>query len=74
MGNFLQIAFNLAYSAKLATEMSPIVMQIVEEFSQMLPRLLNGALSFFKFTESLEPFLNERTLNLKSLVALEEEN
>jgi len=74
MGNFLQIAFNLACSAKLAMEMALIVMQIVEEFSQMSPRLLNGALSFFKFTESLEPFLNEKILNLKSLLVLEEEN
>jgi len=74
MANFVQIAFNLACSAKLVAEMTPIVMQMVKEFSQMSPRLLNGAFSFFKFTKSLEPFLNERMDNLKSLSALEEEN
>jgi len=65
MANFVQIAFNLACSAKLVAEMTPIVMQMVEEFSQMSPRLLNGAFSFFKFIESLEPFLDEGILNLK---------
>jgi len=70
----MQTAFSPAYSAKLIAEMISRVMQMAEGFSQMLPRLLNGAFFFFKFTKSFESFFNERTLNLKSSVALEERN
>jgi len=74
MANFVQTAFNLACFAKLVVEITLIVVQMAKEFSHMSPRLLNGAFSFFKFTKSLKPFLNEKMDNLKSLVALEEEN
>jgi len=74
MANFVQTAFNLVCFAKLVVEMILRVMQMAEGFSQMLPRLLNGAFSFFKFTKSFKSFFNEKTLNLKSLVAMEEKN
>ena len=74
MANFVRTAFNLACSAQVVAEMTPMVNQMAEEFSQMSPKLLDGALSFYKFTESLEPFLDERVDQLKTLLALEEEN
>jgi len=72
MVNFVQIAFNLACSSKFVVEMILRVMQMVEEFSQMSPRLLNGAFSFFKIIESLRSFLNEKMDNLKFLLVLKE--
>jgi hypothetical protein len=57
----------------MVAEITPWVREMVEEFSKMGLELFTGALAFCNFTEKVAPILQGGVMNLKSLMALEED-
>lgn len=66
--------FTLTCVAKVVAKMTPLVFEVENELGKLTPKLLNGALSFMKFSESMGSLLDEKFKYIKQLMLLEKEN
>jgi len=66
--------YTLSYLARYATEFFSKVMELVEGFFKMAPKLLTSVVAFKKFVHSMDKLLNEKMENYKCLLALSKEN
>ena len=72
--HFSQIAYSLVSVAEYVAELSPRFMEMANHLAIMSPELLSNADNFFKFSDIMEPFLDEKLENMQHLVGLAKEN
>ena len=65
-GDFVGAAYRMSCSARNVAEITPVLMEMADDFSKLSPELLTGALSFIKFPSPWNQFLTTMCRSCRS--------